>query len=86
MSRGSILVSVWRLCMFVSSVHPVTVRSAQFCIACIFFVFISMVSPFKKSIKIRSLTTSLLKLHCKPTRQELDKIFEKINCDLIFKS
>ena len=35
-----IFVSVCRWCAFVSSVHPVIVRSAEFCIVCNLFVFV----------------------------------------------
>ena len=38
-SMGRIFVSVCRWCTFVSSVHPVIVRSAEFCIVCNLFVF-----------------------------------------------
>ena len=37
---GSIFVSVCRCCVFVSSVHPVIVRSAEFCIVCNLFMFV----------------------------------------------
>ena len=37
---GSIFVSVYRLCVFVSSVQPVIVRSAEFCIVCSLFMFV----------------------------------------------
>ena len=37
---GSIFVSVCRWCVFVSSVHPVIVRSAEFCIVCNLFMFV----------------------------------------------
>ena len=40
MSMGSIFVSVCRWCAFVSSVHPVIVRSAEFCIVCNLFMFV----------------------------------------------
>ena len=39
MSMGSNFVSVCRWCVFVSTVHPVIVRSAEFCIVCNLFVF-----------------------------------------------
>ena len=39
-SMGSILVSVCRWCAFVSSVHPVIVRSAEFCIVCSLFMLV----------------------------------------------
>ena len=39
MSMGRIFVSMCRWCTFVSSVHPVIVRSAEFCIVCNLFVF-----------------------------------------------
>ena len=39
-SMGSIFVSVCRWCVFVSSVHPVIVRSAEFCLACNLFMFV----------------------------------------------
>ena len=37
-SMGSIFVSVCRWCVFVSSVQPVIVRSAEFCIVCSLFI------------------------------------------------
>ena len=40
MSMGRIFVSVCRWSTFVSSVHPVIVRSAQFCFVCNLFVFV----------------------------------------------
>ena len=39
-SMGSIFVSVCRWCVFVSSVHPVIARSAEFCIVCNLFLFV----------------------------------------------
>ena len=39
-SMGSIFVSVCRWCVFVSSVQPVIVRSAEFCIVCSLFMFV----------------------------------------------
>ena len=39
-SMRSIFVSVCRWCVFVSSVQPVIVRSAEFCIVCSLFMFV----------------------------------------------
>ena len=39
-SIGSIFVSVCRWCVFVSSVHPVIFRSAEFYIVCNLFMFV----------------------------------------------
>ena len=38
---GSVSVSVWRCSLFVSSVQPVTVRSAVFCMVCSLFMLVS---------------------------------------------
>ena len=40
-AMGSIFVSVCRCAVLVSSVHPVTVRSALFCVVCSFVMFVS---------------------------------------------
>ena len=39
-SLGSIFIHVCRWCVFVSSVHPVIVRSAESCIVCNLFMFV----------------------------------------------